>query len=55
MACPDCPVAREARALVLSDRFWLNAWCAVLPFVVVAIVVQRVVRGLDRGARDDQG
>jgi hypothetical protein len=53
VACPDCPAAHEARALVLSERFWLNVWFAVLPFVLIAIVVQHVVRRLDRGARDD--
>jgi uncharacterized membrane protein len=34
--CPDCPIGREARAMVLSDAFWTHASYAVVPFVVVA-------------------
>jgi hypothetical protein len=52
-ACPDCPPARDARALVFSDGFWLNAWYALLPFVVVAIAVRWFVGRVDRGVRDE--
>ena len=52
-ACPDCPVGREARALVLSEAFWLNAGYALLPFVVALLAVRWFVRRLDQGADDD--
>jgi hypothetical protein len=53
LACPDCPVGREARSLVFSEAFWVNAWYALLPFLVVALAVRWFVRRLDQGARDE--
>ena len=46
-ACPDCLAGREARALVVSDAFWLHAWYAALPFAVVTVVVRWFARRLD--------
>lgn len=51
--CPACPVALEARSLVFSDAFWLNATYAVLPFAVVGIIIHKFVMYLDAGVRDD--
>jgi hypothetical protein len=48
--CPDCPPARTARDLVLSESFWLNALYLVLPFVVVLVVAVILLRRLDRGS-----
>ena len=50
--CPDCPPVREARALVFSETFWVTAWYALLPFVVVGLVVRVFVRSLDQGIQD---
>jgi len=52
--CPSCPPNLEARSLVLSEAFLINAWYAVLPFLVVLIIVHHVVKRLDRGARHDR-
>jgi hypothetical protein len=51
--CPSCPPAIEARSLVLSEAFWINATYAMLPFAVVAVVVHLFVKRLDRGARHE--
>jgi hypothetical protein len=45
--CPDCPPARAARELVLSDGVWQNALYALLPFLVVALIALWFVRRLD--------
>lgn len=44
--CPDCPIGRQARELVLADGFWWNAGAALLPFLVVALVVRWVWKHL---------
>ena len=49
--CPDCPPAREARELVLSESFWLNAALMVLPFALVLAVAVALLHQLDRGSR----
>lgn len=49
LACPSCPPALEARSLVLSETFWVNASYALLPFVLAGLVVHEVVRRLERG------
>jgi hypothetical protein len=49
--CPACPPVLEARALVFSDGFLINATYALLPFVVVGIVMHQFVKRLDRGGR----
>jgi hypothetical protein len=46
--CPDCPPARDARALVLADAFWLRLLWLVLPFAVTAMAVAWLVRWIDR-------
>ncbi|MDX2089750.1 MAG: hypothetical protein SFX73_17980 [Kofleriaceae bacterium] len=53
LACPSCPAGRAARLLVFSDAFWVNAWFALLPFVVCGLVVRAVVRRLNRGEAND--
>ncbi len=50
--CPECPPVREARALVFSEAFWVSAWYALLPFVVVGLVVRVFVRSLDQEIED---
>jgi hypothetical protein len=52
--CPSCPTAIEARALVFSDGFWVNAAYAVLPFLVAAFVVHKFVKRLDQGAGHEE-
>jgi hypothetical protein len=52
-ACPSCPVGREARDLVFSDAFWMNAGVALLPFVIVALAVRWFTRRLDRGDAEE--
>jgi hypothetical protein len=54
LACPSCPPALEARTLVFSEAFWVNASYALLPFVVVGVVVHRFVRRIDRGVRGNE-
>lgn len=49
VTCPDCPPAREARALVVADGAWLNAVYALLPFAVVLLAVLWFTRRLDGG------
>ncbi|HUQ03771.1 MAG TPA: DUF2243 domain-containing protein [Kofleriaceae bacterium] len=44
-ACPDCPIGREARAMVLADAFWTHAWYAVVPFLVATGAVAWFARG----------
>ncbi len=44
LACPDCPTARAARALLFHDGFWTNLAFAILPFALVVMVVVLVVR-----------
>jgi hypothetical protein len=46
--CPDCPPARDARALVLADAFWLRLLWLGLPFVVTAVAVSLLLRWIDR-------
>jgi hypothetical protein len=52
--CPECPPVREARALVFSEAFWVTAWYALLPFVVVGLVVRVFVRSLDQEIEHDR-
>jgi|GEM_PF-3488304 len=52
MFCPDCPTAREARALVLDDQPLLHLAGVLVPFVLVALVVSMLIRRLDRGGRE---
>jgi hypothetical protein len=35
--------------MVFSEELWTNAWCALLPFVVVILMVRWFVRRLDQG------
>lgn len=56
LACPSCEAGRAARAMVVSDAFWLHLWALALPFVVVWRVGRAVLRRVDateRGARRD--
>jgi len=53
-ACPDCPPARAARALVFSHGFWTTAWYVLLPFAVVLLAARWIVRRVDREAHDDR-
>ena len=48
-ACPDCPVGRDARALVWADGFWVHAGYALLPFLVVLLLVRLIAGYLERG------
>lgn len=52
--CPSCPTAVEARALVFSEGFWVNAVYAVLPYVVIGFVVHKFVKRLDQGAGHEE-
>jgi hypothetical protein len=53
--CPACPPAIAARDLVFSETFWTTAAMAVLPFVITGLVVQQLVKRLDRGgSREDR-
>jgi len=47
MMCPDCPVAIEARGLVLGSDFWLHLAYASIPIVGVLGVVWWTMRRAD--------
>ena len=44
LACPSCPVGREARAQVLSLDLWSNLAMTALPFAVIAVVCMHAER-----------
>jgi hypothetical protein len=48
IGCPDCPFGRDARDLVFSDGFWINASYTILPFIIVLLVVRAIVRRIDK-------
>lgn len=50
LACPDCPPAIAARALVLSESFWIHLWYAALPFAATFGIVGWIVRRMGRDA-----
>jgi hypothetical protein len=52
-SCPDCPPGNIARALVLSEAFWVNFWYTILPFILVGLMVYHLVQHLDRNDRND--
>ena len=49
-ACPDCPPAREARALVLGSDFLLHLTLVLAPFVATMIAVVWIATRVDRPA-----
>jgi len=42
--CPDCPIARDARAMFLELGVWHDLVIAVAPFAVCTAVVLLVAR-----------
>jgi hypothetical protein len=44
VACPDCPAAREARAMFLDVDLLFNLAAVVLPFAVCAVIVLLLMR-----------
>ncbi|HET9622310.1 MAG TPA: hypothetical protein VFP84_13145 [Kofleriaceae bacterium] len=51
LACPDCPTARAARALVLHDGVWSHVWLVAAPYALIALIVVVIVRGIQRHER----
>jgi hypothetical protein len=47
-ACPDCPVARDARTMFFSVDFFTNLLVALSPFFVMLAVVFLLVRSISR-------
>jgi hypothetical protein len=44
VACPDCPAAREARAMFLDVDLLFNLAAVVLPFAVCVVIVLLLMR-----------
>jgi hypothetical protein len=51
LACPDCPTARDARALALGDGFIAHLLIAAAPFVLTLGLIVLIVRALQEKHR----
>lgn len=50
LACPDCPLARDARTMFFSIDFLTNVLVALSPFFVTLGLVFLIVRSVSRSS-----